>query len=226
MRVVELVPETAASVALNSLDTNVRIVICRSKAEAEQFAADGCVSKRGLTDAGVFDVEAWFQRREAILKETWDEEAEFDEGNPYAEYVGSWDEAFVPVPDADDFSNRFDVPVDTKTGLAYGLEIPVTASWEVVMHTHFGGCRQSHDDVEHGAVWRRWEEHYGAHIVGMDSRGLSVYVRKPPPTVGAAMALAWEHLHYASDLMGVPGFSVARHAMSLHSSNHWTLIFM
>ena len=94
------------------------------------------------------------------------------------------------------------------------------------MHAHLGGHSQSHDDECHGAVWRHWEEQYGAHIVGMDSHGLSAYVRNPPMTKDEALALAWEHLHYASDLMEVPGFSVAKHAMSLHSSNYWILFFM
>jgi hypothetical protein len=197
--------------ALESVGRSRRVVVCGPPDELgdlEEFADEDERSPREILEAARgIDVAGWFRGREAEVRE----------GYAGVDVEGEWPGRFD--------GPRFTLNTDLLTG---GLlpsvavaRLEVDAPWEIPAHFRFGGYNECPVPEEHCAVWERWHERYGAHIVGVSHAVVEAVVERPPMTQEEAMRLAWEQYWYCTDLVHQGVESVANLAAGLLGGSIW-----
>ncbi len=72
--------------------------------------------------------------------------------------------------------------------------VPVEKAWMIPCYLNFRDCNDLTDGVHMAALFKRWEEKYGAELCMVDGNGnLGFRVARPPQTMEEAMVLAREH---------------------------------
>jgi hypothetical protein len=140
------------------------------------------------------DAATWLARRfTAVTDEHFDDE-----------YLGTWPEDADPHDPEGQAEFSGALPPEDMFTLWQPKEaclvlVPATTSWEVPAVLQFDpGNAQVLPEV-HVAVLRRWQDLYGAEIVGMAHDTLELYVPHPPRDQETARALAREHFAYCTD---------------------------
>lgn len=152
---------------------------------AEQSVADL------LAAASAIDVPAWLQE----MLNQWVGE---DQSLERLRDPGAWNQS---VPPADTFF----VSIDFMTGEPH-LTIPMallptTESWQTPILLRYGGWNYCPDSEHHAALFRRWEEAYGAEVVSLAHDKAEMAVARPPTDGDAAIALALEQYAYCPDIV-------------------------
>jgi hypothetical protein len=95
--------------------------------------------------------------------------------------------------------------IDDQTGDPYPAVtvalVPTPASWESAAYLRFGNWNQCPSPDEHVAVWRRWNQLYGAEIICMTNDVIEARIARPPADREAAMTLALEQYAYCTDIV-------------------------
>ena len=136
----------------------------------------------------------------------------FDEDEP------EWEVEAVP-------NTTFTIPTDILTGrplerVTIAL-VPTDAPWEVPAYLKFGGWNECLEPEEHVALMRRWNELYGAEVVGMTSAVVEMVVARPPSDLGRAKALAREQYVYCPDIVDQGTGTIAALAETLLDAPVW-----
>jgi hypothetical protein len=122
----------------------------------------------------------------------------------YGESLGEAEEepewAVEAVP-----NTTFTIPTNILTGrplerVTIAL-VPTDATWEAPAYLKFGGWNECLEPEEHVALMRRWNEQYGAEVVGITSAVVEMLVSRPPSTLERAMELAREQYVYCPDIV-------------------------
>lgn len=116
----------------------------------------------------------------------------------------------------DQHKNRF-----TLSDRVYCALIQARESYELPIALRYGGSGNSPETAEHAAVIKRWQEQYGAEILGLSSCTLDCLVSKPPLERSAALILARELSAYCPDMID-PVEGLKAYAQELVGETLWS----
>lgn len=157
-----------------------------------------------LTNEGLHDLAA------TLAQSLTDEREPTDEGE--------W-------PEEGRSAHRFAIPRDVLSQafhrqLFLGL-VPTRRGWEVPAWIAFGGWNDCPAPQEHCAIFRHWEQRYGAEPVGITRDVVELKVTRPPATREAALELARVQYAYCSDIVDQGCETVANLAAGLLDAPGW-----
>jgi hypothetical protein len=101
------------------------------------------------------------------------------------------------------------------------LLIPTVNSWEIFAFLQFGGWNSCPADEEHVAIAKRWNNLYGAEVVGMSNDVVEMRVIQPPLTADSAFRLAQEQYIYCQDNVDQGAGSLTKLAVNLYANKIW-----
>ena len=99
--------------------------------------------------------------------------------------------------------------------------VKTTQSWEVPAFVRFGNWNSCPSPAEHCAVFRHWQEKYGAEILSITDDVIECCVTKPPQTEDECWELAWEQYGYCPDIVDQGVGTIGALASSLRDSSYW-----
>ncbi len=159
--------------------------------------------REALADEHYPATQEMLEAAEAIDAESWLKDALADMFEPDDDYTrddlrGEWPSNAEP-------QHEFSIPYDRRTGRPYptihiGL-VPTTLGWQVPALLHFGAWNDCPKPEEHVSVLKRWEQRYGAELVGVTHDTIEMLVARPPRTRDDALALAYEQVAYCPDIV-------------------------
>jgi len=164
------------------------------------------------------DPRAWFADIVAAER-TWHVNNGYsaDDAQGFPE-VGPWPEE----PDENDgFSIPFDiVSMDPHREVVIAL-VPTEVPWTIPAHLGMGGWNACPEAAKHCALWKRWNEEYGAEPVGVSGDVVEFLVERPPTTRDAALELAWQQHGYCQDIVDQGTQTIAGLAGALLEGRVW-----
>jgi hypothetical protein len=171
-----------------------------------------------LAYAETIGVPQWFDRQK---QERLDEFREYNEGEDPADFlapVGDWPAGARP-------NNAFLTPFDIVSRkahkrVAFAL-VPTVTPWEVPAFLRLGGWNACPEPAVHCAVYRYWQQEYGAAIVAATHDVIEMHVERPPRTREAAMALAEQQYIYCADIVEQGTQTLAALAAGLLNGSAW-----
>ena len=98
---------------------------------------------------------------------------------------------------------------------------PTIESWQVPAYVRFGDWIDCPKPEEHCAVFRFWQEKYGAEIVSLTHDVIECCVANPPQTEEECWELAWQQYAYCPDIVEQGVETVGNLASSLRDSTYW-----
>lgn len=102
-----------------------------------------------------------------------------------------------------------------------GAKVKTDKNWKVPAHFNFGGWNNCPSTEIHCAIWKYWQEEYGAKIVGVSNDVIEAHISKPPLTQEEAIDLAWQHYAYCNDVVDQGTETVAMLASVLMNHHCW-----
>ena len=163
-------------------------------------------TRKGIAGLKVKD---WLQERRAELEE---DGVEFDD-----DLVGSW-AGEIEEKGGLSLHRDFNQEPLKKVLIA---EAPVSRAWQIPAAVGYGGWNACPETVVHGAMFKRWEEQYGAEILALSSDTIECEVSRPPHTQEQAMALAWEQYLFCEDIVTQGVGSISALGGTLLNSPYW-----
>jgi hypothetical protein len=93
--------------------------------------------------------------------------------------------------------------------------------WKLPAVLKFGDWNDCPAPEVHCAFFRKWQEQYGAQIVGVSGDVIECVVKNPPRDKAAALELAWQQYWYCTDIVDQGCGSVSNLAATLINSEYW-----
>jgi Domain of unknown function (DUF4253) len=167
-----------------------------------------------------FDIKAMRKKEfEDLVSKMKSEGKEIDLGDFDAEMeAGSWPatvEAINSPTVTDDVLSR--KPLER----VYILIFPASADHEIPAFAGWGDWNENPPPEVHVAMLKKWNEKYGAELVGMTGDVLNLRVSRRPVTKEEALALAEEMYHYCGDIVTQGVGDLAVLAAMLMVSDYW-----
>lgn len=136
--------------------------------------------------ASAVDAVDWLQTRVAADPEAY----ECDDG--------TWPVDVQP-------STTFTIPTRyaTKESLPRVLValVPTAIGWHVPAVLRYGSWGKGNRPEEHVRMFKRWNDLYGAEVIGMLPDLIEMYVPRPPIDRAQALQLSWEQFVYCRDIV-------------------------
>ena len=217
MKIVSLDPDTAFEQAINSFNDAKRLVVVGSQQNIEQLQEQMEDMSEGEDDiienAMDIELEDWFEDQKQELINGFEDD-DFD----LSGIVGEW-------PGEADLKSDFTLAFDMLSGEVIddlcGLKIKTDASWKIPAYLCYGGWNACPEPELQCAIWKYWEEKYGAKIVGISGDVIEAYVSRPPETEEDAMALAWEQYLYCADIVDQGCETISNLGAGLINHDKW-----
>lgn len=221
--------QLAMDTAIRQIDQKDKLIIIGQADQLESLQEELDESEDSVEDiiAKSKDInpQTWFAEREAEFAEY---ENEFDadeldddelEYSEFAEAAGEeWPE-IAPQPQGM-VSTR-----DFATGELYPqvqcVNVETNSTWEIPAHFKYGGWNDCPNPEVQCAIWRYWEEKYGAKIIAVTSDIIEAYVANPPQTQEESLALAKEQYFYCTDIVDQGVQSVTNLGATLLNNKFW-----
>jgi hypothetical protein len=164
-----------------------------------------------LEAAQAIDAQTW-------LKNNLDTYYEVEEDFTVDDLQGEWPSDVEP-------NHEFAIPYDYRTRtplpIVYVALIPTTISWQAPAFVRFGSWNYCPKPEEHVSVLQRWEQLYGAEIVGITHDIIELHVAQPPRERAQALALAYEQFAYCPDIVEQGVGTLRALAVSLLNASVW-----
>jgi Domain of unknown function (DUF4253) len=148
--------------------------------ESEEDADE--IAKRALA----IDTDSWLQER-------FESDPEY-----YEELSGDWPE---DVENSGRFIGHTDISSGEPLDQVHIAVLPTEDSWRVPCLLKFGGWNECPFAEEHAAMFKRWQEKYGARVVTVTGDTIEMSVERPPTTRDDALVLAREQYLYCADIV-------------------------
>ena len=100
-------------------------------------------------------------------------------------------------------------------------KVPTTQPCEVPAWLKLGGWNACPNTEEHVALWRQWQEKYGAEILCVTGDVIEATVARPPEDKEACYVLAREQFAYCDDIVTQGVGTIDALAASLRGSKSW-----
>ena len=214
MDFVSLQAKTAFAEACDTVDSRERLIVCGLKSEVElleeSFEMDDRTPAEIIAEFEQVDAVSWFAERRKQFENGWE--------MYLSENLGEW-------PAGDLGKMGYTLAHDILTGEPkadlLGLRIKVGASWQIPAYLRYGGWNDCPHPAVHCAVWKYWEERFGAKIVGASSDVVEAHVAQPPASREQAIQLAWEQYFYCYDIVDQGVETISNLAASLLNHESW-----
>lgn len=179
-------------------------------ARLEVIAEFECRSPREIIERSQsFNLGKWLYERRA-------EEEEFD--FDATEVLGNWPGHRVPSGSIS--LHRDSLTGEAKPSVLIGLAT-IDEPWHLPAIMRLGNWNDCPDAVVHCALWRNWQQNYGAEIVGVSSDTIECIVSRPPQDREAAIELAWQQFWYCEDIVHQGCQTISNLAATLVDSKYW-----
>ncbi len=217
MKFIEIEAEKAFDMAVEARDENEKLIVCGSSEcieylqESMEFNEIDDESTR--KSAATISVNEWFSEKESQVKSEYEED-----GWNFSDVIGTWPDT---SSEKQDFMLNKDILSGELLKKVYGARVNASNSSEVMLSFKYGGWNDCPSTEEHMAIWKYWEEKYGAKIVGVGNDVIEAYVERPPQTKEEAMQLAFEQYYYCSDIVDQGCESISNLAAALQKSSVW-----
>ncbi|NRB39776.1 MAG: DUF4253 domain-containing protein [Pseudomonadales bacterium] len=214
MKFIALEPNTAFKDAIASVAEPTRIVVCGSEEDRHYIEEAMAASKQSvdeiLAGAENIDIQAWFSTRKKAL--TKDKAMDLDAS------LGEW------LGEAE-AKQGFTLTLDMLSGEPHqdlvGAGIETDASWKIPAFFKYGGWNDCPNPELHCAIWKYWQQKYGAEIVGVSNDVIEAYIANPPTTQEEAMQLALEQYLYCHDIVDQGLETISNLGASIINHNAW-----
>ena len=214
MKFIELDPQTAFMEAIDSLKGTNRIVVCGPERDKQHIDQGMEVSNQSVDEiisaSEKIDIHDWFSERKKVLEE--------DYGMDLNESLGEW---LGEAEDKQGFTLAFDVLSGKPIKDLVGAVIQTDQSWNIPAHFRYGGWNDCPEPEIHCAIWKYWQEKFGAQIVGLDAAVIEAYIDSPPKTREEAMQLALEQYLYCYDIVTQGVETISNLGASIINHNSW-----
>lgn len=99
--------------------------------------------------------------------------------------------------------------------------VQIAEPWQLPAALHFGGWNDCPEAEVQAAMFKRWQEQYGAEIASISGDVVECVVDRPPDARPAAIQLAWEQYLFCYDIVEQGFGTIANLAATLLNSNYW-----
>lgn len=96
---------------------------------------------------------------------------------------------------------------------------PVAHWWEIPALIHYYPAYPGPEPAVHACLFKRWAERFGAELVKLGPRDVTIHATRPPQERTAAILLAWEHTQYCQD---IPILDTLEHATEIYRGTVWS----
>jgi hypothetical protein len=145
--------------------------------------------------------DQWLIDRAQYLYEDRQEWDTVELGEPLTvltkDILGEWRTDIVPSNDFSIPYNHQRQPIDR---MVIAL-IPTQTGWHIPAYLNFGAWNDCPDPLSHMVMMKRWQEQYGAEVVGITHDVVEMRVSNPPLDQYQALTLAQEQYLYCSDIV-------------------------
>lgn len=222
MEFIKLDPATAFDLAIKASETNQKLIVCGSEENIEYMKEAMSFSElnpEDIIEASLkINVETWFRERMRYAQDDMGMEAELDTDEFEDD---EFEHQFKGDPGAISFSLATDILTGKPLTDLVGVEIHADAGWHIPALFKYGGWNECPEPEAQCAIWKYWEDKYGAKIVGISNDIIEAYVENPPQTQEEAMQLAMEQYLYCADIVDQGVESVANLAVLLLKQKVW-----
>ncbi len=223
MEFIKLNSATAFDQAIKASETTQKLIVCGSKDNIEYIKEAMSYSElnpQDIIDASLkINVETWFRDKMRYAQDESAMESDFDEDEMEE------DEFDYQFDSESGGSISFSLATDILTGKPLtdlvGVEIHADAAWHIPALFKYGGWNDCPEPEAQCAIWKYWEEKYGAKIVGISQDIIEAWVENPPQTQEEAMQLAMEQYLYCGDIVDQGVETVANLAALLLKQKVW-----
>ncbi len=157
--------------------------------------------------AQAIDVPAWLHAR-----------ADEEEGY-YAIDEGEWPD--IDTAPSDQLSVHKDILTNEPHAEVVIALIPAEQSWMIPCYLRAGGWNECPQAEEQAAVFKYWEDKYGATIACVSSDVIELQVARPPQTREDALALAKEQFIFCADIVHQGTETIEALAATLLNGRVW-----
>ncbi|QQE13234.1 DUF4253 domain-containing protein [Planctomycetota bacterium] len=210
MKIIELDSSTVIDQAIQSANTEQKLIILGNPQNMEDF--------QGVINDPSKDVNAILQEASNIDPQQWFEQQGYEDG-----IVDEWPD-YLEFPN-DPTQLDFSIHKETLTGKLLanlvGVQITTTHSYQAFAHLNFGGWNDCPNPEIHCAIWKMWEEKYGAKVIAIGVDTVEAYIQSPPKTPEQANELAAQQYMYCTDIVEQGCESVEVLAAGLLNNNQW-----
>ena len=224
MEFIKLDPTTAFEKAIAASNTNPKLIVCGSEGNIEYLEETMEISEQEpqeIIEASLkINVETWFREQMRNTQEQWGMEDDFENEEDEDDFDDE------PQWTGETLGNiSFALATDVLTGEPVkdlvGVEIHADESWHIPAIFKYGGWNECPEPEAHCAIWKYWQEKYGAKIVGVSYDVIEAYVENPPQTQDDAMQLAMEQYLYCADIVDQGVETVDNLAAMLFKQKIW-----
>lgn len=200
--------------AIKSINNTPKIVICGSS-ESKEFLEEGLEfstqsPKEVIEAANAINILEWFKEKRAELEDDLGMDLSGNEGGLLRE------------PDVKQgFTLAKDIISGQPHGPLVGAKVDVESLWGIPAQFKYGNWNDYPSSEIHCAIWKHWEDKYGAKIVGIGNDIIEGYDTHPPKTKEDAMALAWEQYLYCYDIVDQGVETISNLGSSVINHNAW-----
>ncbi len=172
----------------------------------ENFELDSTTPEALIAQAVALDPLEWLAQREQ-------QDPEY-----YEVAAGDWPEDTEP-------NNSISSLIDFETGeprqeVALTV-LPTRDAWTAACYLKTGGWNEMPEPHEHAALWRYWEQRYGAQVACIADDVIELTVDRPPQTREEALALARQQFIYCADIVHQGTGSLEALAATLLDGSVW-----
>ncbi|MCW8876836.1 MAG: DUF4253 domain-containing protein [Kangiellaceae bacterium] len=214
MEFVKLNSITAFEQAINAIDSESKLVVCGEADKQEYIEENSEFDNRSTEEiikaTSQVDVPQWFASRKQQYLEEWQLDL--------AEIEGEWP---GEIKEKMGFTLANDILSGKPLNDLIGAKLPAKHHWQLPAYFKYGGWNECPEAATQCAVWKFWEEKYGAKIVGVSTDIIEAQVYDPPTTQAEAMQLAWQQYLYCNDIVDQGVETIANLAATLINDNCW-----
>lgn len=229
MELIDLDKATAYDQAITQSSANQKLLVCGTKQQCQHVIQGAAQSQQNINSiiqaSKEIDVDSWFQTRKQRLNRglvglSTDNQGLEPINNGLKHIEGTWPESvntseeLLFVLDKNGFG-------DDSSQFIQGIRLTVESPWAIPAYFNYGGWNDCPTPDVQCAVWRYWEEKYGAQIVGLSDDIVEAFVLNPPTNKDSAMQLAWEQFFYCTDIILQGSQSASNLAASLLNRKSW-----
>ena len=148
----------------------------------------------------------------------WLEEREQEEPGHFDIGEADWPEHAAPNQS---LSAHLDIRTRQPLDEVYIAVLPDADPWKAACYLKIGGWNAMPSASEHSALWRFWEERYGARVACIADDVIEFTVERPPRTREEAMALARQQFVYCDDIVHQGVGSIEALAATILEAKVW-----
>ena len=175
----------------------------------EDFAA--VTPQDYLKSATKLDPGKWFQ----------DQRAEFSEAPEYLKSISKPSDWTTKNSAEEDFLVVREVLSRKLHPWVLLVKNPTPQPYETPAYLKFGGWNACPEASVHVAVWKKWQEEYGAEILCISGDVIEATVAQPPLEKDACYTLARDQFAYCSDIVDQGVGSIDALAATLYAGKSW-----